>query len=342
MAELTHIEWCDHTFNPWEGCTKVSPGCAHCYAEARNRRFGAGTPPNWGPCAPRRRTSELTWSLPKRWNKKAARSFANYAKYAAKYGHLEPHKRPHRPLVFCASLADWLDHEVYVDWRVDLLELIRKTPNLDWLLLTKRPGDFFAMLDVAQGCARDHSRLELAKFLCDWTYGSPPGNVWIGTTVEDQQRAEERIPELLKIPAKFRFLSVEPMLEAVDLNLMSHLGPVVRVNETYSKQDCLIHWVICGGESGPQARPFCVEWAWDLALQCRAAGVPFFMKQLGAKPRTTNANALDWPEHVRFHDLHWNPGAAAAAEVFIHDRKGGDLAEFPTELRIRQFPKVEE
>ena len=120
MVENTKIEWAHHTFNPWEGCTKVGPGCDHCYAERRNNRFHGG---NWGPGAPRRRTSPANWAKPRRWNRQAAELGTRYR-------------------VFCASLVDWLDNEVAVDWLADLLNLIRCTPHLDWLLLSKRIGNW--------------------------------------------------------------------------------------------------------------------------------------------------------------------------------------------------------
>ena len=133
MSENTKIEWCDHTFNPWEGCQHAGPGCDGCYAEARNARFGGGTAPNWGPGAPRRRTSAANWALPKRWNAQAAAFMAQHGR---------------RQRVFCASLADVFDNAVDPQWRDDLFELIAATPNLDWLLLTKRIGNVGNMLPV--------------------------------------------------------------------------------------------------------------------------------------------------------------------------------------------------
>jgi protein gp37 len=262
----SHIEWCDHTFNPWEGCTKVSPGCAHCYAEARNRRFSAGA--NWGPGAPRRRTSIHNWNEPQRWNTAAAPFF---------YGGDRPKReadafgwRPHKPRVFCASLADWLDEEVPIEWLADLLELIGKTQNLDWLLLTKRPQNWSERMHAAFRAGFDGD-----EWVSQWLDGELPLNVWIGTTVEDQKRADERIPELLKIPARVRFLSCEPLLEKVDL---SNHSPS-REHGAWAKGD--INWIICGGESGPNARPMHPAWARSLRDQCAAAGVAFFFKQWG-------------------------------------------------------------
>ena len=119
MAENSNIEWCDHTFNPWIGCQKVSPGCDHCYAEAMmDKRYGRV---QWGPHGERVRTSQNNWNMPLRWAKKA---------------------NGHRPRVFCASLADWLDNRAPREWRSDLGRVIEATPELDWLLLTKRPENY--------------------------------------------------------------------------------------------------------------------------------------------------------------------------------------------------------
>jgi len=333
----SHIQWCDHTFNPWIGCTIKSPGCFNCYAWAMNRRFADGV--NWGKGAPRRRTSPHYWNDPRRWDKLQQIEEAD----ARVVGRVA---RP-RPRVFCASLADWLDDEVPIEWLADLLQLIHETPNLDWLLLTKRPENWRERIlralahveGIDYGCAdawEGDAQTTLGIWLNDWTATDGtgiPDNVWIGTTVEDQARADERIPLLLQIPAKIRFLSCEPLLGPVDIS--AHRP---RISKTLDSQLLLPDWVICGGESGPGARPFFVEWAWDIFLQCRRAGVPFFMKQLGAHVRTSNANALDWPEHVTFTEVENDP-AFAAARVGLTDKKGGDMADFPEELRVREFPK---
>jgi protein gp37 len=282
------IEWCDHTFNPWEGCTKVSPGCANCYAEVRNSRWNGGTSPNWGKGAPRRRTSLANWRKPLQWNKDAA---VHPAAVGTEW------ERNSRPRVFCASLADWLDDEVPVEWLADLLALVHKTPNLDWLLLTKRPQNWADRLDAVNLylgspiSKESMARPGLLSFIINWRSGYRPANIWIGTTVEDQIRAEERIPKLLEIPARVRFLSCEPLLRGVDLRHIDdqdgntldaltgdwgiegrgHTGPSER----------RIHWVIAGGESGKGARPMYPSWATSIRDQCQAVNVPFFFKQWG-------------------------------------------------------------
>lgn len=261
MGEVTTISWCDRTFNPWEGCSKVSPGCLNCYAETRNHRFGGD---NWGKGKPRRRTSAANWKLPVKWNREHDRNMA------AGYGSIE------RPRVFCASLADWLDDEVPIEWLADLLNLIADTPNLDWLLLTKRPEHCFDRINAATRCAHYKADGRL------WTLaGLVPHNVWIGTSVEDQQRADERIPQLLKIPAKVRFLSVEPMLGPVDFGFRMDQNRSDPAIQQYKRESICgqLHWVIFGGESGKGARLCNVEWIREGVRQCKAAGVAAFVKQ---------------------------------------------------------------
>lgn len=271
MAENTNIEWCDHTFNPWFGCTKVSPGCDHCYAEARmDTRLHRA---NWGPGQPRVRTQ--TWGDPKKWNKRHAAFFAEHGR---------------RQRVFCASLADVFDNEVDPQWRADLFDLIAKTPNLDWLLLTKRIGNAKTMMADAL-----HLQPEANRDGMIW----PLPNVWIGATIVNQAEADRDIPKLLQVPAAKRFLSMEPLLGPVKLPRFCACGcnkPLEQaVDEAMDGPSALnefqarasikttvgIDWVIVGGESGPGARPMHPDWARSLRDQCQAAGVSFLFKQWG-------------------------------------------------------------
>jgi protein gp37 len=226
MGDTTKIEWCDHTFNPWIGCQKVSPGCDHCYAEAMmDHRYGRV---KWGPHGERVRTSEANWRKPRQWARAAAGS-------------------ARRPRVFCASLADWLDNKVPQTWRDDLARLIEDTPELDWLLLTKRIENY-------------------ARF-APWA-GGPPANVWLGTTCEDQPNYDRRWNILKAIPAAVRFISYEPAI-----------GPL-RPSGSPAPD-----WLICGGESGASARYMEPEWAARAKADCAALGIAFFMKQMtGKKP----------------------------------------------------------
>lgn len=312
MGKNTKIEWTDHTFNPWIGCTHVSPGCVNCYAE--NLMDKRMKKVKWGPRRARMRTSAYNWERVVRWNADAGLGLF----VECECGHREFRKWDHtlppgglaccsspgctklpetecsqaRPRVFCASLADWLDPEVPVEWLADLLALIHATPNLDWLLLTKRPERWFARILAA--CENMIERGMDYGWVESWgaardsfIAGVAPANVWIGTSVEDQRRADERIPELLKIPARVRFLSCEPLLGPVDLNAVRFMqGTALHVGDeggweyTGSKRN-MLHWVIAGGESGPNARPMHPDWARSLRDQCVAAGVPFLFKQWG-------------------------------------------------------------
>lgn len=317
MSENTAIEWTDKTWSPWEGCTKISAGCAHCYAAARNHRFGD----NWGPGKPRRLT--VDWKKPVRWNKAATSHWP-----AVQFRH---------PRVF-PSLCDWLDDEVPIEWLARLLALIHNTPNLDWLLLTKRPELFRERIEnVVNWMEAEDSEAEEsgdggasnAGFAMHaWANGHALENVWIGTSVEDQSNADRRIPELLKIPAKLRFLSVEPMLGPIDLKLMrrSFGFPKHITKEGHAVgMPQGIHWVIVGGESGPGARPCNVAWVRDIVRQCAEAGVACFVKQLGANV------VQSWD------DPSINPSTFA---VKLKHPKGGDPAEWPEDLRVRQMPEV--
>lgn len=228
------IEWCDHSFNPWHGCVKVSPGCQHCYAETLDKRFGRAV---WGPAktTARMEMSADYWKQPLKWDKEAR-------------------KAGERRRVFCASMADVFEDHPQLEWpRANLWGLIETTPNLDWLLLTKRPENILRMVPR------------------QWWEDEPPANVWYGTSVESQEYADKRIPELIHVPAVVRFLSCEPLLGPVDLS--PWLDPTSL---------CYLNWVICGGESGPGARPMHPDWARSLRDQCQDAGVAFHFKQHGA------------------------------------------------------------
>ena len=174
------------------------------------------------------------------------------------------------------------------DVRVRLFEMIRATPNLDWLLLTKRPENVVAKLRAALKTVHeaanhntriDSDRMRDLRWLDAWVDGKPPANVWLGTSIENQKTADERIPHLLRCPAAVRFLSMEPLLGAIDLCNGGHGW--LWINELADGYRTGLHWVIAGGESGPNARPMHPDWARSIRDQCVAAGVPFFFKQWG-------------------------------------------------------------
>lgn len=314
MAENSKIEWTHHTFNPWIGCTKIGPGCDHCYAERMDNRFGGG---HWGSGAPRRRTSSQNWKLPLRWNRQAAERGVRYR-------------------VFCASLADWLDNEVSIEWLADLVDLIRQTPNLDWLLLTKRMGNWKARLERVAGYAGQRGEQERTwsntwGFVFDWLHGRPPKNVWIGATVVNQEEADRDIPKLLQTPAAVRFLSIEPLLGAIDLKLMQRAYGFPKHITSDGQAIGMpqgLHWVIVGGESGPQARPMHPYWVRRLRDQCQLCAVPFFFKQWGEyAPNWLNEQGLkvagsEWMDRM---------GKKSAGRI-LDGRTWEEVPDKPTEL----------
>lgn len=272
MAERSNIEGCDATFNPWIGCTKISPACDHCYAEAlMATRFQQV---QWGSGQQRARTSTENWKEPLRWNAKACWFVqCNECGWrgesrGAVCGHCHSaDTKPARRRVFCASLADVFDNEVDVQWRRDLFDLIAATPNLDWLLLTKRIGNAKTMMADAlhlNPAAQAEGRI--------W----PLPNVWLGATICNQDEADRDIPKLLTVPARVRFVSIEPMLGPVDLTNWLSANALHEIDGGPR-----IDWIIDGGESGPHARPMHPDWARSLRDQCAAAGVPFLFKQRG-------------------------------------------------------------
>ena len=343
------IEWCDHTFNPWVGCTKVSPGCTNCYAEARDQRFAGGA--HWGKGAPRQRTSAANWKQPLRWdrdNRKAKCSCGflteNWTKCVPADKHVaECSECGHvgltiiRPRVFCASLADWLDDEVPIEWLADLLALIHATKNLDWLLLTKRPGNWRVRLCMAlDDILKREGGTECADWLNSWLHAKPkvPANVWIGTTVEDPNRADQRIPELLKIPARVRFLSCEPLLGPVELSDVTKRADALQQLGKAALDG--INWVICGGESGPNARPMHPAWARSLRDQCEAAGVPFLFKQWGEwQPYNQGTAYMDSFKQTRL--LPNGPGPTAWPMYLVGKHNAGRILDG---VEHNHFPKL--
>jgi protein gp37 len=280
VSAQTGIEWADSTFNPWIGCTKVSPACDHCYAERDMANWLKVV--QWGAGQPRKRTAVKNWKGPKDWNDEPFFQCACGWRGGAKSLIWKSEQDAHCPAcgtenieearrrVFCASLADVFDNEVPIEWLVDLLDLIRQTPNLDWLLLTKRIGNWLRRLEAAHERVRlevgaDTVLLPLLDWITEWHAGRPPANVWLGATVVNQDEADRDIPKLMRVPARVRFLSIEPMLGYIDVSAgIQYLS-----------------WIICGGESGPHARPMHPDWVRSLRDQCAAAGVPFLFKQWG-------------------------------------------------------------
>jgi protein gp37 len=328
MSENTKIEWTTHSWSPWRGCTKVSPGCANCYAETLSRRNPAVLG-NWGKGKPR--VLAKNWGDPVRWNLAAGKAFSDRVVASVFTPLDQPELAPApyvRPTVF-PSLCDWLDEEVPIEWLAQFLDLIGRTPNLTWLLLTKRPDNFAPRLQSAWRWMAAVPRFTslAAMRVHEWVdEGKPPANVWVGTSVEDQIRADERIPALLDIPAVGRFISAEPLLGPVRLCDTGAIRIAKRDDPTGRCRD--IDWVIVGGESGPGARPCNVDWIWSIVRDCRGASVPVFVKQLGARP------VGRWTKSPQESGL----GEGWPAGLKITHKKGGDPAEWPENLRVREFP----
>ena len=242
--ENSKIEWTDHTFNPWIGCTKVNALCEHCYAETlMDRRYKRV---QWGPAGTRIRTGKQNWRKPISWNQKARSDNV-------------------RRRVFCASLADvYEDREELGPWRKDLFDLIDQTQQLDWLTLTKRPGNIGPMW-------ADLVNVDLPSL-------NPRHNVWLGTSVGTQDTADKLVPQLTQWRnlAAVLFLSVEPLL-----------GPIRALPLDG------IDWVIVGGESGTKPRPMEKEWVLNVQQQCRDANVAFFFKQWGGVNKKRSGRELN-------------------------------------------------
>lgn len=250
MGKNSKISWTHHTFNPWWGCVKVSPGCKNCYADTFDRRTGGN---HWGKEARRRFMSDKRWKEPLKWNAEAVR-------------------RGERHRVFCASMADVFelldaghpDADAQDTARERLWALIEETPQLDWLLLTKRPENIRLLLPD--------------RWIVSW----PQENVWLGVTTENQEQADKRIPILCQAPAVVRFLSYEPALAPIRPDLS------------------LIDWVIAGAESGQRRRPMSEDWVRSIRDQCIAQGVPFFYKQKMVDSMKVETPKLDGRQWIQF------------------------------------------
>jgi protein gp37 len=296
----TKIQWTDRTWNPTRGCRRVSPGCEACYAERHAFRHS-------GPGRPYEGIVTLGKHGP-RWT--------GDTRFVG--GKLdEPMRWPKPSKVFVDSMSD-LFYEGFTDTEIAaVFGVMAACPQHTFQVLTKRPQrarEWFAQADWVSCAAAATYSASKRSFRTTGPWPLP--NVWLGVSVEDQQRADERIPVLLELPAAVRFVSAEPLLGPVALGL--NLGIPLKDGTRWGGSKPLIDWVIVGGESGPGARPMDLAWARQLVRHCAHAGVPCFVKQLGAAPVA---------------------GAPAERGLLqLADRKGGDMAEWPTDLRVRQFP----
>lgn len=299
---MSKIQWTDTTWNPVTGCVKVSAGCKNCYASRLAPRVFAGQTVG-SPGRPRRftdvRCHPERLGAPLRWRK------------------------PRR--VFVNSMSDLFHEDVPDEFIARVFDVMRQCPQHTFQVLTKRPE---RMRDVARRLRFDSAGAG-ATFLAmddnDRSYPLMPHRgssgmpqVWLGVSCEDQDTADERIPMLLDTPASVRFVSAEPLLSEMDLRpwLSREWPPRSTPDGYHSTTLTALDWVIIGGESGPKARPCNVEWIRSIVEQCRDAGTPAFVKQLGRV-------------------VHYQ---GAPCQTRHRDRKGGDPAEWPEDLRVREWP----
>lgn len=314
----TSIQWTEKTWNPLRGCSVVSPGCINCYAMKQAHRFSGAGGAYEG-------LTKLTARSGPQWTGKVVLVEDHL---------LDPLEwnKPRR--VFVNSMSDLFHEDVPDAWIDQVFNVMAYSPQHTFQVLTKRsdrmhrylssegrPDAVFEAIYDAQiaerrGKAADDlicRGMDRVKFDGVFRMKWPLPNVWLGVSVEDQKHADERIPQLLQTPAAIRFISAEPLL-----------GPIrLRWNLVHDQGERL-HWVIVGGESGPGARLFDITFARAIVKQCADAGVACFVKQLGARPEQPTLGA-------------WN--SAHRESLLLRDRKGGDMNEWPADLRVRQFPK---
>lgn len=339
----TPIEWTDYTVNPIRArlgkrvghyCEKVSPGCKHCYSSRMQPRFG----------------------LPQFQEQRASGAVAPFLD-AATFGPVLRHRKPAR--IFWCDMTDIFGEWVPNEWIAACFGVMAATPHLTHQVLTKRPERAREWLAWVERAYREN-RLPWKSSLLYWLAGRavaalgqtfpaeprhgtgwPLPNVHIGVSTEDQQRADERIPILLELPAAVRFVSAEPLIGGIDFRIDAERAghkdwcviDALTGRHTDMGRPCPdvphLDWIIVGGESGPGARPCALEWIRSIVDQCRVAGVPAFVKQLGAFV-VSEGRAERWHDGTR--QWLWSAGYS--------DRKGGDPIEWPEELRVREFPRA--
>ena len=346
MGAATTIQWTDTTWNPVRGCTRVSSGCDNCYAMGQAHRFAGPGKPYEGLTTIRR--GKVDW-------KGSARLIPEQLAAPLRW------RKPQR--IFVNSMSD-LFHESLSDHDIDAvfgvmwacLYLGRgATPGHIFQILTKRPErarDYFAGANLRERWATQavhrggglnpdgiHDQVMFHK--------GPHPRIWLGVSVENQKTADERIPTLLGLPAAVRFISAEPLLGSVDLKRRvfdrraavraAMNGPAALNSEQADEATCYpLNWVIVGGESGPGARPCNLDWIAELAAECRESAIPCFVKQLGAKPYRKCGDCTCDPSEVLYQRYKLTGKCGSALE--LKDKKGGDVAEWPEALRVRQFP----
>lgn len=313
----TEIEWTDEVWNPVRGCSKVSTGCERCYAMRQAHRFSGEGQPYEG-------LTKIVKGKGPQWTGRV-RTVSEMLERPLRW------RKPRR--VFVNSMSDLFHEDVPFEFVDRVYDVMCKAPQHTFQILTKRPERMVAFFNE-----QEEGGHPLRPFL---------PNVWLGTSVENQAAADERIPHLLRTPAAIRFLSCEPLLGPVDLRpYVTSLDGMLacpacgyrtntfgRCPNDHSElvRDFGVDWVIIGGESGPGARPCDVRWIRDLVRQCREAGVAPFVKQLGAQPVETRPMPSDaWPDS----DVEYS--------IRLQDAKGGDWSEWTEDLRVREMPAVVE
>jgi protein gp37 len=324
------IEWTDAVWNPVRGCSRVSEGCRHCYAERQAARFANPGQPFEGFVSVRSQVSGM-----------------RYESVAAAGSWTEPHwtgrveliesklaeplswRKPRR--VFVNSMSD-LFHESLPDEAIDRVFAVMALPECNkhtFQVLTKRPERM-----------REYLAALPARWKGLWPLDGalPLPNLWLGVSIEDQASVT-RAWELLKTRAALRFVSIEPLLGPIDLDEIEALHKEWRRGATIGTY---LDWVIVGGESGPGARPCEVAWVRSIADQCRRSRVPVFVKQLGAHPIARLYDELGEEVYEALYDGPDGPLTESdfPMRVPLRDRKGGDPHEWPEDLRIREFPEV--
>jgi len=339
MSEKTNIQWADHTGSPWFGCTEVNEDCANCYArelaKGRMERLfrdaykktgveNAATRSVWGKGAPRIRSKSF-WSDARKWNNTpwvcdacgtATALPANCQRTVFTCSHCNVVTQHHRARMF-PSLCDWLDEEAPIEWFADFLQLIFETHNLIWMLLTKRPELWRERLcKVSNRILSERmagwdraDRVRVNAWISDWLNGTAPKNVWIFVSASNQKNADLMIPHGLAIPAVIHGVSAEPLLGPIDFEKAAEKAAGVSD----------VDMIIFGGEStqGKPARRCNMEWIRSGVQQCKAAGVKAYVKQLGS-----------------------NPFADGGLRLNLKDKKGGDINEWPGDLRVREWPEA--
>lgn len=313
MAVRTRIEWTDATWNPVTGCTKLSPGCKYCYAER-------------------------LWPRLRHLPAYAGRAFTDIGFHADRFAAPLQWKSPR--MVFVNAMGDLFHESVPLDFVADVFRVMAEADQHTFQVLTKRPQ-------------------RMLEFFASHHRESAPKHVWLGVSVEDQPTADARIPSLLSAPARVLFVSYEPALGAIDLTQVGADKPMVldalrgvmrstaplSLDPSPPEETACIDWVVCGGESGPRARPMHPDWIRHVRDQCRAVGVPFFFKQWGEwcepgqdfrAPETGDHLIVDAPspESSEIFDPRTDCLIASDGRVFA------DPADLPADVRCRLMTRL--